>query len=128
MPDHQTVLRIPGAVRALSWQASPGSVIYRRDMVLQAQWFTFEADKMIAHMAFHWYSGDPFGAVCLVPECLSNKPLIFSEGYSEYSRFNKAQAIKNAQVYAHDIIRQPERRYESFFGWNIALNKESGPN
>ena len=69
-----------------------------------AQCITTETDRMVAGVAFHWYSGDHFDAVRLVRECFPNKLLMFSEGCIEYSRFDKTQALKNAQMYAHDMI------------------------
>ena len=93
-----------------------------------AQCITTETDRMVAGVAFHWYSGDHFDAVRLVRECFPNKLLMFSEGCIEYSRFDKTQALKNAQMYAHDMIGNLNAGMNLFIDWNIALNEEGGPN
>ena len=93
-----------------------------------AQCITTETDRMVAGVAFHWYSGDHFDAVRLVRECFPNKLLMFSEGCIEYSRFDKTQALKNAQMYAHDMIGNLNAGLNLFIDWNIALNEEGGPN
>lgn len=93
-----------------------------------AQCITPETDKMIAGVAFHWYSGDHFDAVRLVRECFPDKLLMFSEGCIEYSRFDKTQALKNAQMYAHDMIGNLNAGMNLFVDWNIALNENGGPN
>ena len=42
----------------------------------------------------------------------------------EYSRFDKTQALKNAQMYAHDMIGNLNAGMNLFIDWNIALNEE----
>ena len=89
---------------------------------------TPDTDNMISGMAFHWYSGDHFDAVRLVNEKFPNKVLAFSEGCIEYSRFEKGQALKHAQMYAHDMIGNLKAGMNLFLDWNIVLNENGGPN
>ena len=82
---------------------------------------------MIDGFAFHWYSGDHFDAVRLVREQYPDKRLIFTEGCIEYSFRDKDQ-LKNAQIYAHDMIGNFNAGMNLFFDWNIVLDEKGGPN
>lgn len=85
-------------------------------------------DSMISGFAFHWYSGDHFDAVRLVREQYPDKDLLFSEGCIEYSLYDTGRYIKDAQMYAHDMIGNFNAGMNSFIDWNILLNKQGGPN
>lgn len=84
-------------------------------------------DPMVAGLAFHWYSGDHFDALRLVREKFPDKQLVFSEGCIEYSRFDTDQ-LRNAQMYAHDMLGNFRGGMNSFLDWNIALDETGGPN
>ena len=84
-------------------------------------------DSMVDGVAFHWYSGDHFDAIRLTHERYPAKELIFSEGCVEYSRFNTDQ-LKNAQMYAHDMIGNLNAGMTGFIDWNIFLDEKGGPN
>jgi len=86
-----------------------------------------DTDKMIDGIAFHWYTGDHFEAVNIVRELFPGKQLIFSEGCVEYSRFGDNQ-LRNAQMYAHDIIGNLNAGMTGFIDWNILLDDRGGPN
>lgn len=86
-----------------------------------------ETDKMIDGVAFHWYTGDHFEAINLTKEAFPGKELIFTEGCVEYSRFDAGQ-LKNAQMYAHDIIGNLNAGMTAFIDWNIFLDEKGGPN
>lgn len=83
--------------------------------------------QTIDGFAFHWYSGDHFDAVRLVREQYPDKRLIFTEGCIEYSFRDKDQ-LKNAQIYAHDMIGNFNAGMNLFFDWNIVLDEKGGPN
>lgn len=87
-----------------------------------------ETDKMVKGIAFHWYTGDHFEAVDLVRQKFPDKKLIFTEGCVEYSRFGSASQLKNAQMYAHDIIGNINAGMNAFIDWNIILDEKGGPN
>lgn len=88
---------------------------------------TPETDRMIAGVAFHWYSGDHFDALRLIRECFPEKKLLFTEGCIEYSRFDRNQ-LANAQKYAHDMIGNFNAGMNGFLDWNICLDSLGGPN
>ena len=88
---------------------------------------TASTNAMIDGFAFHWYSGDHFDAVRLVREQYPDKRLIFTEGCIEYSFRDKDQ-LKNAQIYAHDMIGNFNAGMNLFFDWNIVLDEKGGPN
>ncbi|MDF2484581.1 MAG: glucosylceramidase [Herbinix sp.] len=86
-----------------------------------------ETDSMVDGVAFHWYSGDHFEAIELTHEAFPEKELIFTEGCVEYSRFDTDQ-LKNAQMYAHDILGNLNGGMTGFLDWNIFLDEKGGPN
>lgn len=86
-----------------------------------------ETDKMIDGIAFHWYTGDHFEAIKLTHDAYPDKELIFTEGCVEYSRFDSSQ-LRNAQMYAHDIIGNLNSGMTGFIDWNILLDEKGGPN
>ena len=83
--------------------------------------------SMVDGVAFHWYSGDHFEAITLTHEGFPEKELIFTEGCVEYSRFS-ADQLKNAQMYAHDIMGNLNAGMTGFIDWNIFLDEKGGPN
>jgi glucosylceramidase len=84
-------------------------------------------DSMVDGVAFHWYSGDHVDAIKLTHEAYPKKELVFTEGCVEYSRFS-ANQLKNAQMYAHDIIGNLNGGMTGFIDWNIYLDEKGGPN
>ncbi len=86
-----------------------------------------DTDKMVDGMAFHWYSGDHFESISITHEAFPDKQLIFSEGCVEYSRFD-ADQLKNAQMYAHDIMGNLNAGMTGSIDWNILLDEKGGPN
>lgn len=86
-----------------------------------------DTDKMIDGVAFHWYTGDHFEAIKLTHDAYPDKELIFTEGCVEYSRFDTSQ-LRNAQMYAHDIIGNMNGGMTGFIDWNILLDEKGGPN
>ena len=69
--------------------------------------------KAIAGVAFHYYTGDHFENIKLVYEAFPGKLLIHTEGCTGFSKFNPNEEVKNAEIYAHDIIR----RFELWRKW-----------
>ena len=86
-----------------------------------------ETDKMVDGIAFHWYSGDHFESIDICRELFPNKELIFTESCIEYSRFD-TDDLRNARMYAHDIIGDINGGMTAFIDWNILLDKQGGPN
>lgn len=87
-----------------------------------------ETDKMIAGMAFHWYSGDHFEALQMLQKKFPEKDLLLSEACIEYSKFDSDDNLTNAQKYAHDIIGNLNGGMTTFIDWNLILDEMGGPN
>lgn len=87
-----------------------------------------ETAKMIEGVAFHWYSGDHFPALGMVRERFPDKKLLLSEVCIEYSKFDAADFLNNAQKYAHDMIGDFNSGMNAFLDWNLVLDEEGGPN
>lgn len=85
-------------------------------------------DKMVAGIAFHWYSGDHFEALKMIHEKFPDKKLILSEACIEYCKFASDDYLKNAQKYAHDMIGNMNHGMTAFYDWNILLDEKGGPN
>jgi glucosylceramidase len=86
-----------------------------------------DTDKMVDGVAFHWYSGDHFETISIAHEVFPGKQLIFTEGCVEYSRFDTNQ-LRNAQMYAHDIMGNLNAGMTGSIDWNIFLDEKGGPN
>lgn len=86
-----------------------------------------DTSPMVDGVAFHWYSGDHFESIAITHEAYPDKELIFTEGCVEYSRFT-ADQLKNAQMYAHDIMGNLNSGMTGFIDWNIFLDEKGGPN
>lgn len=84
-------------------------------------------NPMVDGVAFHWYAGDHFEAVSLTHQVFPEKELIFTEGCVEYSRFD-ADQLKNAQMYAHDIMGNLNAGMTASIDWNLILDEKGGPN
>ena len=86
------------------------------------------AEGAVAGFAVHWYTGDHFEAVRLVKERWPEKKVWFTEGCVEYSRFDAASNIPNAEMYAHDMIGNLNGGINGSMDWNLLLDAEGGPN
>jgi len=87
-----------------------------------------ETRGMVSGVAVHWYTGDHFEALGMLRERFPEKKLVFTEGCVEYSRFRKQDMLKNARMYAHDIIGNLNHGLNLFLDWNILLDEHGGPN
>lgn len=87
-----------------------------------------ETEKMVAGIAFHWYSGDHFEALRMIREKYPRLKLMLSEACIEYSKFAADDYLKNAQKYAHDMIGNLNEGMSCFMDWNLVLDKQGGPN
>jgi glucosylceramidase len=85
-------------------------------------------NNAVGGVGFHWYSGDHFEALELVRRKYPDKLLIFTEGCIEYSKFSSDSQLKNAQMYAHEIIGSMNAGMNAFLDWNLFLDFEGGPN
>lgn len=85
-------------------------------------------NNIVAGVGFHWYSGDHFEALSLIRKKYPDKLLLFTEGCVEYCKFNSDGQLKNAQMYAHDMIGNFNAGMNIFIDWNLLLDSKGGPN
>jgi len=93
-----------------------------------AEIIDYDTDKMIAGLAFHWYSGDHFEALRMIRERYPDKELLLSEACIEYRSFKPSENLINAQKYAHDMIGNFNAGMNTFIDWNVLLDSKGGPN
>lgn len=84
--------------------------------------------KMISGIAFHWYTGDHFENIALCREMFPNLLLFHTEGCTGFSNFNEEDEVKNAQIYAHDIMGDLNAGVNAYIDWNLMLDHKGGPN
>lgn len=103
---------------------------HNKDNMIERIEATIENPELLAHIdgiGFHWYGGDHFEAIETVERLCPNKKLYFTEGCVEYSRFAHDQ-VKNANMYAHDLIGNFKHGLQAFIDWNLLLDLQGGPN
>lgn len=88
----------------------------------------FEGDSQIAGEAFHWYSGDHFEQIQMAAEDYPDKQFVFTEGCVEYSRFDPANQVQQAEMYAHDMLGNLKHGCCAHLDWNLYLDEKGGPN
>ena len=86
--------------------------------------------KMVAGVAFHWYSGDHFDTLRLTREDFPALKLMHSEGCVELTRWGAGagSAIEQAWQYAHDMAGDFAAGMNSWIDWNLVLDPRGGPN
>lgn len=85
-----------------------------------------EASRYLWGIAFHWYSGDHFGALDCLRQRFPDKQLLFTEATAA-----GAQGIgqwKNGEHYGHDMIGNLNAGTCGFIDWNLLLDETGGPN
>lgn len=104
---------------------------HNKDVILDRVEESFSvngAEEAIDAIAFHWYSGDHFEELQEVYSRYPEMELIFTEGCVEYSRFENNNQVKNAEMYAHDILGNINSGMSSYLDWNLILDEKGGPN
>lgn len=87
-----------------------------------------EMDKLVSGVAVHWYSGDHFEALQMIRERFPDKQIVFSEACVEYGVYAEQNQLRNAQMYAHDMIGNLNHGLCAFLDWNLVLDQQGGPN
>ena len=87
-----------------------------------------EMEKMVDGVAVHWYSGDHFEALQMIHDRFPDKRLVFSEGCVEYSLYKGDNQLRNARMYAHELIGSLNHGLNVFLDWNLLLDEQGGPN
>lgn len=87
-----------------------------------------ETEKKVAGIAVHWYSGDHFEALQMIRDMFPEKTIVFSEACVEYSLHPGQNQLRNARMYAHEIIGDLNHGMSLFLDWNLLLDERGGPN
>lgn len=82
----------------------------------------------ICGIAFHYYTGDHFENISLTHNTFPGKLLIHTEGCTGFSKFNPNDEIKNAEIYAHEILGDFNAGANAYIDWNLVLDNNGGPN
>lgn len=111
-------------IRIIIWDHNKERLFDRTDEICSDT----KANQYVGAVGFHWYSGDHFEAIELLHRKYPDKLLLFTEGCIEYSKFSANSQLKNAQMYAHEIIGNVNSGMSAFIDWNLFLDKKGGPN
>lgn len=84
------------------------------------------AEKYVAGLAFHWYSGDQYSNLKAIAENYPEIDLIFTEGCVEGGSRNGAWFT--GERYAHNIINDLKSGCTKWIDWNVVLDMQGGPN
>ena len=87
-----------------------------------------DTENMVDGVAVHWYSGDHFEALQMIRDRFPDKRLVFSEGCVEYSLYKGDNQLRNARMYAHELIGSLNHGLNVFLDWNLLLDERGGPN
>ena len=87
-----------------------------------------ETEKKVSGVAVHWYSGDHFEALQMIRDAFPDKKIVFSEACVEYSLYASQNQLRDAQMYAHEIIGDLNHGANLFLDWNLLLDEKGGPN
>lgn len=82
----------------------------------------------VAGIAFHYYTGDHFENISLTQKAFPGKLLIHTEGCTGFSKFNPDDEVKNAEIYAHEILGDLDSGANAYIDWNLVLDNKGGPN
>lgn len=110
-------------VEIFAWDHNKERLFERAEGVLDA-----ESEKMLAGLAFHWYSGDHFEALDLVRRRWPDKKLILSESCLEFGKYDRELETENALRLVHDMTGNLNHGMTAFYDWNILLDGQGGPN
>ena len=89
---------------------------------------TYMDNDKISAIAFHWYDGSHFEELSKVHEKYPNLKLIESEMCCGYSSYNQIKWIKDAELYANEIIGNLNNYMNIYMDWNLLLDEYGGPN
>ena len=113
-----------GDVQIFVWDHNKDVLVYRVEETMAVP----GAREAVDGFAIHWYTGDHFDAVRLTREQWPDKPIWFTEGCVEYSRFDGTTSQRKAEMYAHDIIGNLNAGISGSIDWNLLLDAKGGPN
>lgn len=82
----------------------------------------------VSGIAFHYYTGDHFENISLTQNTFPGMLLIHTEGCTGFSKFNPNDEVKNAEIYAHEILGDLNAGANAYIDWNLVLDNNGGPN
>ncbi len=88
----------------------------------------YEPNNKISSIGFHWYDGSYFDELNKVHNKYPNLLLIESEMSCGYSPYVEKEWIKDAELYANEIIGNINSGMNIFVDWNLLLDEQGGPN
>ena len=97
------------------------------DMLKQIDKLYIDNNK-VSSVGFHWYTGSHFDEVQKVHDKYPNLLLIESEMSCGYSPYKETEWIKDAELYANEIIGNINHGMNIFIDWNLLLDDKGGPN
>ena len=113
-----------GQVQLLIWDHNKERALDRALHILSDP----ETEKKVSGVAVHWYSGDHFEALQMIRDAFPDKKIVFSEACVEYSLYASQNQLRDAQMYAHEIIGDLNHGANLFLDWNLLLDEQGGPN
>ncbi len=111
-------------MKFLVWDQNKERILYRINAIYKDK----EIAKLISGIAYHYYTGDHFNNLAITKQLCPELLLIHSEGCTGYSKNNKQSELRNAEIYAHDIIGDLNHGCNAYIDWNIVLDYYGGPN
>ncbi len=103
---------------------------HNKDNVFERANKIFDIDKsnIISGIGIHWYTGDYFENVKKCRDAFKDKLVFHTEGCVGFSHYRSEDEIKNANMYAHDIIGDLNAGVTAYIDWNVLLDNNGGPN
>lgn len=106
------------------WDQNKERILYRINSIYKEP----NISQMISGIAYHYYTGDHFNNVALARQLCPELLLVHTEGCTGFSKNIKKHEVKNAEIYAHDIIGDLNNGCNAYIDWNMVLDYKGGPN
>ena len=110
--------------KILIWDQNKEKLLTR----INSELISNESLEYVSGFAYHWYTGDHFENLNLLHQKYPDKLLIHTEGCTGFSNFNSNDEIRNAELYAHDILGDLNHGCNAYIDWNLLLDNNGGPN
>ena len=110
--------------KLLIWDQNKEKLLSR----IQTEMKNEKAKDAVSGFAYHWYSGDHFDNIRILRKMYKDMVFVHTEGCTGFSNFRKEDEIKNAEIYAHDILGDLLNGTNAYIDWNLLLDHKGGPN
>ena len=84
-------------------------------------------NKLVAGLAFHYYSGSYFDDLKKIHEEFNDILLVSTESCCGYSPYNEIKWISDAEIILRDIIGDMNNGTNIYLYWNLLLDDKGGP-